>query len=397
MIIGLSWRLFRGLRFGALCRFFWTFAVRGSLSVLRFRMRLRRGRWFPPFVFISVTNACQYRCRGCWVSVDQPVQKMSVALLDHIIRSCRAQGNVIFGLLGGEPLLHEGLDTVLSRHRGAYFQVFTNGAQLDGEVARRWSAFGNVTPLISIEGDQQVSDQRRGAVSVWDRAHRAVDHCVQAGLLTGVATSVCQTNYDLVVNAAWLDRLIDRGVHYMWYYIYRPVGPHPDPELGLTVAQCDALRRFIVQMRSVKPIIIIDANWDASGRPTCPAVEGVSCHVSPWGDIEPCPPVQLSGHRLTVTDDVAAKIGNSAFLASFRDCAGGLTPGCVLMDAPESFAGFAERSDGYDSSGRDSFLSELRCRQAMPISGPETPMIAERQWLYRLGKRYWFGGLGAYG
>src|SRR3712207_8987009 len=48
--------------------------------------------------------------------------------------------------------------------------------------------------------------------------------------LTGVATSVCQTNIDDLLSESRVQRLIDLGVHYVWYHTYRPVGAHAHPE-----------------------------------------------------------------------------------------------------------------------------------------------------------------------
>src|ERR1051325_378693 len=72
---------------------------------------------------------------------------------------------------------------------------------------------GNATPLISIEGREMTSDVRRGNKEVFNRTARGLDHCLRAGLLTGVATSVCQSNIDELLTEQWLNELIARGVH----------------------------------------------------------------------------------------------------------------------------------------------------------------------------------------
>ena len=111
--------------------------------------------------------------------------------------------------------------------------------------------------------------------------------------MIGVATSVCQTNIDLV-DESWLRRLIDLGVHYAWFYTYRPIGPKPCPELALTPEQVLHVRRFIVTMRAKLPIAIVDAYWDDQGQALCPMVTGVSHHIGPSGAIEPCPIIQFA-------------------------------------------------------------------------------------------------------
>ncbi|GAF98243.1 unnamed protein product, partial [marine sediment metagenome] len=134
-------------------------------------------------------------------------------------------------------LLYEGLWDVLGRHGDCYFQVFTNGTLLTDDTARRMRALGNVTPLVSIEGLARTSDERRGGTNVYARALEALARCRENRLLTGVATSICRSNIDELVTRRFVEGLIDRGVHYLWYYVYRPVGPDPTPTLALSREQ----------------------------------------------------------------------------------------------------------------------------------------------------------------
>src|SRR5262249_36771725 len=203
-------------------------------------------------------------------------------------------------------------------HPDAYFQVFTNGQLITDGVARRLRRAGNATPLVSIEGTGLVSDERRGRSNVLARTLAGLENCRRHKLITGVATSVCQSNVDDLVNEAWLQRLIDLGVHYAWFHTYRVVGPKPSPELALRPEQVLAIRKFIVKMRSKLPIAIVDAYWDDKGEALCPMATGVSHHISPYGDVEPCPILQFA--RETVRDgaSIYKTLTQSAFLRHFR-------------------------------------------------------------------------------
>ena len=178
-------------------------------------------------------------------------------------------------------------------HPDCYFQVFTNGQLITDEIARELARLGNVTPLLSIEGSEIVSDERRGRTQVLTRTLEGLEACRRHRLLIGVATSVCQTNVELV-SEAWLRRLIAMGVHYVWFHTYRVVGPKPNPQLALRPEQVLAVRRFIVQMRARLPIAIVDAYWDDRGEALCPMATGVSHHIGPGGHIEPCPVIQFA-------------------------------------------------------------------------------------------------------
>src|SRR5687768_10658636 len=217
--------------------FTWNFGVKGVRSVQRFKKRLARGEYFPPFLYISIINSCNLRCQGCWVKVDGPREVIPADKLDRLIGDAKKQGNSFFGILGGEPFMHPELLTVLVRHPDCYFQIFTNGQLITDAIAAKLRALGNATPLVSIEGTEVVSDERRGQTKVLTRTLAGLDACIRHKLITGVATSVCQTNIDDLLQESWLRALIDRGVTYAWYHTYRPVGANQSAELALTPAQ----------------------------------------------------------------------------------------------------------------------------------------------------------------
>ncbi|NLF37829.1 radical SAM protein [bacterium] len=397
MTAHLLWRLITRTDPRLLAAFAWKFGWKGMRAVSRFEKRIARGEYFPAFLFLSVTNACNLRCQGCWVTQTQPPVHLPADTVHRIIDESRREGCSFFGIMGGEPLLYDGLIDLFMRHRDCYFQLFTNGTLLTGDVARALRRAGNVTPLISIEGLERVSDERRGGENVYRRALDGLAHCRAQRLIAGVATSVCASNIDDVTDGGFVQDMIDRGAQYLWYYIYRPVGEHPAPELALSREQILRLRRFIVHARVRWPIIIVDAYWDAEGRALCPAATGISHHVSPAGDIEPCPPVQFAGDNVGDGAGFAARVKRSTFLAAARGAMTRTSRGCILLDDPASLAACIGRSGARDSSGRGTGLDELRSMRPCAshhIPGGEMP---EKSWLYRFAKKRWFFGFGAYG
>jgi len=381
-------------------RLLWKFAVNCGLgavhSVAMFKARLRRGRYFPPFLFISVTSSCQLRCQGCWVDVDRPRRMIPPARLDALIGAAERLGNRFFGILGGEPLLYEGLPDILAAHPRSYFQLFTNGHLLTDEYCRRLRRLGNVTPLVSIEGSETVSDLRRGRHNVLAQTLEGLENCRRHRLITGVATSVCRNNIDDLVSEQWLRRLIDLGVHYVWYYLYRPVGPRPEPQLALSMEQALAVRRFIVEMRCRMPIGIIDAYWDDKGESLCPMATGVSHHISPGGDVEPCPVIQFAVENIAEARPLYELVSRSRFLADLRAAAARATRGCVLLERPDVLLEVVRRHRARDTTQRGTALAELEAMK--PMSSQYTPgaLIPEKSRLYRFAKKHWFFGFGAY-
>ncbi|MEX2112727.1 MAG: radical SAM protein, partial [Pirellulales bacterium] len=42
---------------------------KGMRAIRKHKQRLKRGEFFPPFLYISIINSCNLRCQGCWVDV----------------------------------------------------------------------------------------------------------------------------------------------------------------------------------------------------------------------------------------------------------------------------------------------------------------------------------------
>ena len=377
-------------------KFVYNFGFKGIRSVEKHKQRLKRGEYFPPFLFISVISGCQLRCQGCWVDVAAPSKRLSLDDLSRIVLDAQRHGNSYFGILGGEPFLHPELLDFFAAHPDCYFQVFTNGQLITDEVAARLRKLGNVTPLISIEGSEIVSDERRGRLNVLSKTLAGLEACRRHKLLIGVATSVCQTNIDTLVSEAWLRRLVEMGVHYAWFHTYRVVGPQASPELALRPDQVVAVRRFIVQMRSRVPLAIVDAYWDDKGEALCPMATGVSHHISPYGDVEPCPIIQFARETIHDRESLFETMTQSAFLQDFRKTAAGATRGCVVLERPDLVRDLVQRHGARDTTQRQTAMAEieaLESRSSQHHPGQEVP---EDNWAYRFAKKHWFFGFGAY-
>jgi len=379
-----------------LAKFAYNFGVKGVRSVELFKKRLKRGEYFPPFLFISVISSCQLRCQGCWVDVEAPTQKISLEEMNKLIGDSKKMGNSYFGILGGEPFLHPQLIDIFAAHPDCYFQVFTNGQLITDEVAKELRRVGNVTPLISIEGTDVVSDERRGRFNVLNKTLIGLENCRRNRLIVGVATSVCQSNITELVSEQWLRRLIDMGVHYAWFHTYRVAGPKPTPELALRPEQVIQVRRFIVEMRSRLPIAIVDAYWDDRGQALCPMATGVSHHIGPSGAIEPCPIIQFATESIRDEGGIYDVMTKSAFLRDFRETAAHATQGCIVLERPDLVRDLVLKHGARDTTQRGTALAELSLlekRNSQHNPGEEIP---EDHWAYRFAKKHWFFGFGAY-
>ncbi|HEX6740096.1 MAG TPA: radical SAM protein [Vicinamibacteria bacterium] len=395
MMVSLARRMLTESEPRLLWKLAWNFGWKGMRSVEAYKKRLRRGEHFPPFLFLSIINSCQLRCQGCWVDVESPRQMMDLDTLNRVVGDAKKRGNSYFGILGGEPFLHPHLLDLLAAHPDCYFQIFTNGQLITDAVAKELRRLGNATPLVSIEGTSVVSDERRGRAHVLDKTLAGLEACRRQRLVTGVATSVCQTNIDLV-SEDWLKRLIAMGVHYVWFHTYRVIGPSPNPGLALRPEQVVAVRRFVVQMRARLPIIIVDAYWDDQGQALCPMATGVSHHIGPSGAVEPCPIIQFATENVRQEGDLYQLLNRSEFLRDFRDTAARTTRGCIVLERPDLVRELVVRHGARDTTQRGTALRELEAltpRSSQHQPGQEVP---EEHWAYRFAKKHWFFGFGAY-
>lgn len=373
----------------------WNMGFKGARSIFKHKSRLKRGEFFPPFLYVSIINSCNLRCQGCWVDVAHKQSKIEVDAMHRLITEAKAMGNSFFGILGGEPFMHHDLLQIFEQHPDCYFQVFTNGHFITDDVARRMRACGNVTPLISVEGNEIISDERRGRAGVFSQTMQGLENCLKHKVMTGVCTSVCQTNFDLV-SEKWVDRLIEMGVFYTWFHIFRPVGPDANPELSLTPEQQREVRKFVVEMRAKKPIIIVDAYYDGEGRALCPAATGFTHHISPWGDIEPCPIIQLAKESIYDERPLKETFNNSAFLRDFREMSATYTRGCVVLERPDLLQQLAEKHGARDTTARGKVFEELASMQTRPSQYNPDEEIPEKSWAYRIAKHFFFNDYGAY-
>lgn len=397
MLPALTYRMLRSVDLRLLWKFAYNFGFKGMLSVERFKRGLKKGKVFPPFLYISIINSCNLRCQGCWVDVAAPRTMIEFEELDRLIMNAKRHGNRFFGILGGEPFMHPDLMRILEAHPDCYFQIFTNGHFITDEVAAELRRLGNATPLISVEGSEIISDERRGRKNVLNHTLRGIEACVRHRLIVGVATSVCQSNFDDLVREEWVDELIERGVHYAWFHTYRPVGPDAKPELALRPEQVLAVRRFGVQMRNRKPLGFVDAYWDDQGNALCPAAIGISHHIGPGGDIEPCPIIQFATEKIgDHAGDIYKTLTESTFLEDFRKTAAKATRGCIVLERPDALKALVERHGAWDTTSRQQAIAEVEAMS--PLRSQHNPgnEIPEEHWMYRIAKKYWFFGFGAY-
>lgn len=370
--------------------------IPGLRSVSRFRKRLAKSQLFPPFFFLSLTDACNLQCHGCWITSQGRPRELTIDEVNDFIDQAKHHGDRFFVLLGGEPFLYKDIWAVLRRNRDCYFQIITNAMLVDDTAVSAIKNAGNATILVSIDGFEKTNDERRGE-GCFQAIKEALQRLRKGKVLFGVATTITAQNLQEVLSPDYVRWVDQNGATYLWYYIYRPVGPDPTPELALNREQILDVRKRLLALRRTSPIIIIDTYWDADGRAVCPAALGLGYHIGPSGDIELCPPLSFARQTIRENEgDLFRTINESAFLRSFQQFASSRTRGCPILECPQDLVNFLRNQGVRDTSGRDAFRELMRSqpRPSHHIPGEEMP---ETMPVYRWLKKNLFFGLGAYG
>src|SRR5262249_50429823 len=127
---------------------------------------------------------------------------------------------------------------------------------------------------------------------------------------------------------------------------------------------------------------------------------GISHHINPWGDIEPCPIVQFSTESIHAkggdTRSLRQKFTQSAFLKEFRELSHQTTRGCIVLERPDLLKALVEKHRAVDSTARQTALQELAVMETRTSQYSPGHEIPEKNLLYRIAKRFLFNDFGVY-
>jgi len=261
----------------------------------------RAGTHVPPFVIYSVTGQCNLDCAGCYDKLlhrsDRP--ELSTEQMRRVLADARNLGVSIMLLAGGEPLLRKDLLDLTAEFPEILFLLFTNGSLLDGDRIARLKHQRHVIPVLSIEGDESRTDDRRGR-GTYDHVMAAMKRLRAKRVFFGTSTTLTRDNYDLHLDEAHLRDLIRKGCRLFYSINYVPVAPGTD-DLQLEPRQVHDLERRLGDFRKRLPAIFIAFPHDEIALGGCLAAGRGFVHINACGDVEPCPFSPYSDRNLTET------------------------------------------------------------------------------------------------
>ncbi len=272
---------------------FLTQAARTQRAAAKKRQRAEAaGSPVPPFLIASVATRCNLRCAGCYARANHACQdeaaktELSASRWGELLREAGTMG-VSFALLaGGEPLARpDVLDEAAAS--GLLCPVFTNGTLFTPDMLSRFDRSRNLIPVMSLEGDREQTDHRRGP-GVYDAVRRAMEKMDRLGLFFGVSVTVTKQNLRTVTDEAFLSSLKETGCRLLFFVEYVPADGNGDPAPG------EEERLFLEQkltaLRSNFPdILFLSFPGDEKALGGCLAAGRGFFHINAFGDAEPCP------------------------------------------------------------------------------------------------------------
>lgn len=259
------------------------------------------GILIPPVMMISLTSRCNLACRGCYQRAQHRAAKpeMTGEQLRSVVAQADELGVSVIVFAGGEPLLKKEMILPLAKDFSAIlFPVFTNGQLIDRHLAEEIGRTKNIVPVLSFEGFRAETDLRRGN-GVYDRLLATCSLLKENGVFFGCSITTTRENIDRVLDEEFVTSMLKAGARAFVYVEYVPVEPGTEDRV-LTTEQRSVLNARLADYIRKFPALFIGFPGEEDAYGGCLAAGRGFVHVSPAGDLEPCPAAPFSDTNLTM-------------------------------------------------------------------------------------------------
>lgn len=317
------------------------FAAAGKKASKKREALETEGEHIPPFLIASITSSCNLHCAGCYSRCNnattdiKPVDQLSGAEWKKIFDEASDLGVSFILLAGGEPLLRWDVMQEAAKKPEILFPIFTNGTFINKNYLELFDEHRNLIPVISIEGNKDKTDSRRGE-GVYDKLIEAMDSLSSRDLIFGASITVTSENFSEVTSDEFLSELSSRGCKLIIYVEYVPVTDE-STDLALTDEQRDHLIEEIGKIRSAhEEMVIVSFPGDEKSSGGCIAAGRGFFNINSHGGAEPCPFSPYSD--INVRDTSLREAMHSKLFGLLKDndiLADDHKGGCVLFEKRE--------------------------------------------------------------
>lgn len=270
------------------------FAAASRAASGKRRKAEKEGEHIPPFLIASITSKCNLHCAGCYsrcnhaTTDEEPVSQLTGEEWERIFEDADSLGISFILLAGGEPMLRRDVLEAAGKKPGILFPVFTNGTFMNERYFDLFDKCRNLIPVISIEGDRELTDSRRGT-GIYDSIIRNMDELHRRGLIFGASVTVTTQNIRGVTEDGFLKKLSDRGCRVVFFVEYVPVTDE-SRDLAPQDAEREYLQNEVRRLRAEHPeMVYLSFPGDEKSTGGCVAAGRGFFHINSHGGAEPCP------------------------------------------------------------------------------------------------------------
>ena len=300
------------------------------------------GEHIPPFLIASITSRCNLHCAGCYsrcnhaTTDSEPERQLTGDEWSKIFDEADNLGVSFILLAGGEPMLRYDVIEAASKRPDILFPIFTNGTYMGEMYYDLFDRCRNLVPIMSIEGDRELTDNRRGE-GVYDKLISGMDELKKRGLIFGASVTVTTQNINEVTSESFLTELSDRGCKAVIFVEFVPV-TDDSAELAPGDEEREYLKEKIAQIREDHPeMVFISFPGDEKSSGGCVAAGRGFFHINSHGGAEPCPFSPYSD--INVRDTSLKEAMNSRLFRELRD------GGYLLEDHPGGCTLYERRNE----------------------------------------------------
>lgn len=261
---------------------------------------MEKGIMVPPVLILSITSRCNLRCSGCLAYASGTVKdnpsNLEVSEWKRVIEEANDLGVFCYLIAGGEPFIFDGLLDICSAHKDSFFLIMTNGTAIRENHFKKIRKLSNVLVTVSIEGDKEITDKRRGK-GVYEKVVHTLRKLKEIGVLFGVSVTVERSNYEYWIKSSALEIYLKMGVKLAFFFEHIPVD-QDEKEKVLTKEERKEFRKWITDFRNENPVLIVHSPGDEEKFGGCVSAGRGFAHVTPDGDLTPCPVTSASTHNV---------------------------------------------------------------------------------------------------
>lgn len=324
--------------------FFLTTMIRQLFAARRRTAWGRKGIQVPPLMIISVTSQCNLKCKGCYAGELHrgTNAEMTDVELRRVFKEAGELGISIILIAGGEPLSRSDLLEVALDNPKIIFPLFTNGLLLTAEMVGKIKRGQNIVPIISLEGYEQETDDRRGR-GVFQKLKKVIEKLRQEKLFFGVSVTMTRENFGVITSEDYIGDLIEAGVKLFLFVEYVPVKPGTEnltPSEEQRAVILDLMRKY----RKEYPGLFIAFPGDEESFGGCLSSGRGFVHIGSDGSLEPCPFAPYSDTNLK--NHTLKEALSSPLLKEIRqnhDLLKETKGGCALWENREWVRGLAKK------------------------------------------------------